>query len=203
MITIQPYTHEDLLRNLPNLDNSLLLDLGCGSQREFSMAYLSYLYKQKAEKPEVPIEKNNRPESRIVAVDLEHKLLGVLQSGMSVSADATNLPFKDAIFDIVAAGCLFNRFKLDSELENALAESVRVLKLGGYLIGDIPLSPSFPEHWESVTIAQINPDYSEQIMKYKKMMTEKGLEFLKEGIGYNSNQIVLAMKFYFYAVKNN
>jgi hypothetical protein len=48
MIKIQSYTHEDFFREIPDLENKTLLDLGAGPNCTFGMAYIDYVYNQLA-----------------------------------------------------------------------------------------------------------------------------------------------------------
>lgn len=62
------------------------------------------------------------------------------------SGDAFNLPVPDQSVDVFAQNCLFNIFE-PHDLNRALQEAYRVLKLGGRLIMSDPIATSpIPEH---------------------------------------------------------
>lgn len=64
-----------------------------------------------------------------------------------VDGDALALPIDDNAIDMAAQNCLFNIFKTGGDLEKALAEMHRVLKLGGRLVMSDPITPRpMPEH---------------------------------------------------------
>lgn len=61
--------------------------------------------------------------------------------------DALDLPVEDDSIDYAAQNCLFNIFKIDGDLEKALAEMHRVLKRGGRLVMSDPITPRpMPQH---------------------------------------------------------
>ncbi len=61
--------------------------------------------------------------------------------------DALELPIDDNTIDVAAQNCLFNIFKVGSDLEKAMAEMYRVLKLGGRLVMSDPISEQpIPQH---------------------------------------------------------
>ncbi|MBS3105113.1 class I SAM-dependent methyltransferase [Candidatus Woesearchaeota archaeon] len=205
MITVQPYTYEDLFRDLPNLGNGILLDLGCGSQRGFTRTYISYLYKRLAAdtNPTAMAEASRRPENNTIAVDLEHKLLEALPLGKSVCSDARCLPFSDAFFDIVAMGWLLDRLKGKQEIYKVMRESSRVLKERGYLIGDVALHPIRSVH-ERLGGAELSfdlPSYYRQMVFYRNILPKFGFNILSSGMGFNSEQIDEYHTFYFVAQK--
>ncbi|MEO1615161.1 MAG: arsenosugar biosynthesis arsenite methyltransferase ArsM, partial [Planctomycetota bacterium] len=61
--------------------------------------------------------------------------------------DALDLPLDNASVDFAAQNCLFNIFKTGGDLERALGEMFRVLRLGGKLVMSDPVSEvELPEH---------------------------------------------------------
>jgi len=115
------------------------------------------------------------------------------------------LPFDDESFDIVAMGYLHDTLEEKSVLKEAIDESVRVLKPNGYLIGDTPLHPMRPRY-ERLRVLKLlsgidHPKYAEQIRSYQEAMNNGGLEFLKEGIGFNRDNIQMYLTFYFVTQK--
>ena len=61
--------------------------------------------------------------------------------------DALDLPVDDNTIDYAAQNCLFNIFKTGGDLEKALAEMHRALKLAGRLVMSDPITPRpMPEH---------------------------------------------------------
>jgi demethylmenaquinone methyltransferase/2-methoxy-6-polyprenyl-1,4-benzoquinol methylase len=77
------------------------------------------------------------PDLRVVAADftLPMMRIGQRRSGASAlawqAADTLYLPYADAVFDAVTSGYLFRNVK---DIPGALAEQVRVLKPGGWLV---------------------------------------------------------------------
>ncbi len=64
-----------------------------------------------------------------------------------IDGDALNLPVDDNSITLAAQNCLFNIFKTGGDLEKALSEMFRVLKLGGRLAMSDPITPEpLPQH---------------------------------------------------------
>ncbi|MEM9826679.1 MAG: arsenosugar biosynthesis arsenite methyltransferase ArsM [Planctomycetota bacterium] len=64
-----------------------------------------------------------------------------------LDGDALDLPLESASVDFAAQNCLFNIFKTGGDLERALAEMFRVLRLGGRLVMSDPVSQTpIPAH---------------------------------------------------------
>lgn len=211
MAIIQSYTNEDFFKGIPNLETKTLLDVGAGGHCSYSvMGYLSHLYNQRARiREELDAEayqECERFKKNIVAIDLKYENKdSSLLSERSLCADARNLPFDAGMFDMVAMGWLLDYFKTDSELGKVISESVRVLKPKGYLVGDVPLHP-MRYVYEKFRIPKLLidiPRYSNQIKKYKQIMKREGLEFLKDGVGFNSNELDRHLTFFFITQKRN
>ncbi|NIO43961.1 MAG: methyltransferase domain-containing protein [Candidatus Aenigmarchaeota archaeon] len=207
MEKIQPYTRRDFFKEIPDLESKTLLDVGASEHCIFSMAYLMFLYDKRARTKEKLDEKayneSKKFRKNIVTVDLEYKgKLSSILPETSICADARKLPFDNESFDIVAIGWLLDCFENNSEVVRTINESVRVLKSNGYLIGDAPLHPPITSNEKLKTPKLLsNPKYSKQIEKYRRVMTNEGIEFLKEGIGFNTNEIGNHLTFYFIGQK--
>ncbi len=205
---VQSYTYEDLLKEIPDLETKKFLDVGSGRYSPFSLAYFSYLHK-KATNQNKKTFVMEEFKKNIVAVDLKYEdKLDCILPEVSVCADVRDLPFGNETFDIVTAGWLLDYFN-DFELERVIDEVVRVLKPEGYFIGDVPLHP-MRSIYESLRIPKLIidiPRYWKQMKKYKEVMKRNNLEFLKEGIGFNSTEIDKYLTFFFITrkrkVKNN
>ncbi len=200
---IRPYTRENLFSNISGLENMLVLDLGCGPHRNFSSAYLAHVYKKLAT-GECEYASHSSLHKRVISADIDYDSLLVLGAlSEAVQADAVNLPFSDSSLDIVTSGWLLNTLDKHAQLDKALDEINRVLKIGGYFIGDVPLNPIKSKMRNFKNAEQISdiPQYFDQIMKYRDSISRRKFKINDIGIGFNSEQFFNCLAFYFEAQK--
>jgi len=127
----QPFA-EELASRLPKQERLDILELACGTG-----VLTEELHKR-------------RPSDRLVATDLSDGMLAVARKRSTLAAvefkiaDAQELPFDDASFDVVA--CQFG-WMMFPEKPTAAQEALRVLRPGGLLIFDVwdglPANPPF------------------------------------------------------------
>lgn len=226
---IQPYEPDDFFREIPDLENKRILDVGASIRCTFGLAYLNHLRRQQARECGSIVkafEESEKFKDDVIAIDTEFKVINndsskaksegrELALGWDIPiayADARGLPFKDRSFDIVAMGYLLDTddFKR-SGLEKAVREAARVLKSSGYLIGDIKLYPelaavAFKESLgmlSSFKLQYIRWRHLRQMEKYQRVIENSGMEFLKKGIAFTERYRVLyhPLTFYFIAKK--
>jgi ubiquinone/menaquinone biosynthesis C-methylase UbiE len=64
-----------------------------------------------------------------------------------IDGNALDLPIENGSVDFAAQNCLFNIFKTGGDLERAMSEMFRVLRLGGRLVMSDPITPRpIPDH---------------------------------------------------------
>ena len=118
MNPVQVLEAEALARLLPDLQGLTVLDLGCGKGRVSRLAL-------------------ERGASATVGVDVSEAMLEAAALDVPtpraqwIQADAQDLPFDDAAFDVVVGGLMMGHVP---HLEAALAEIARVLRPGGVLV---------------------------------------------------------------------
>jgi ubiquinone/menaquinone biosynthesis C-methylase UbiE len=107
--------YKEVLRQLEPVNNSLLLDAGCGSGMFSHMAIANG--------------------AEVIGVDAAPGLLEVARErnpgNNFLEEDLESLPFASGSFDVVTG---FNSFQYAGNFTNALAEAKRVLKEGGKLV---------------------------------------------------------------------
>lgn len=110
---------EDHIRIMKPTEEDLVLDVGCGTGR-----FVSAL----------------APYCNVIGVDLTERMLqGASKAGRPlVRADAEDLPFKDAAFDVVHSAGLLGIYRSDKIIH----ECARVLKPGGKAFISFPASES-------------------------------------------------------------
>lgn len=137
------------------------------------------------------------PEAEIVAVDLSDPYLDVAEKKLAdlegitlEQADGAHLPYKNAEFDAVYSVFLFHELPLTARRE-ILAESLRVLKPGGFLglvdsiqTGDNeildPILPEFPQEFHE-------PYYRNYIAHpMEGLLEEAGLQEVRKEYGFTS-----------------
>ncbi|MGI8569929.1 MAG: arsenosugar biosynthesis arsenite methyltransferase ArsM [Methylocella sp.] len=104
----------------------------------------------------------NRQKESVIGLDVVDEMLEACHDNLIIAeamnpwfrrefvdlrkGDALNLPIRDEIIDVAAQNCLFNIFH-DDDLEQALSEMYRVLKLRGKLILSDPVCETpMPDH---------------------------------------------------------
>ncbi len=104
----------------------------------------------------------NRQKDGVIGLDVVDEMLEACHDNLNIAeamnpwfqrefvdlrkGDALNLPIRDEIIDVAAQNCLFNIFH-DDDLEQALSEMYRVLKLRGKLILSDPVCETpMPDH---------------------------------------------------------
>jgi ubiquinone/menaquinone biosynthesis C-methylase UbiE len=118
------YDNDDRIRRhlerVTPLDGARILEVGAGTGRD-AMSLASH-------------------GARVVAVDYTVASLDLLRRSPVdgvVGADAFDLPFPDATFDVVYHQGLLEHFR-EARAETLLRENVRVLRPGGFLLVDVP-----------------------------------------------------------------
>lgn len=134
---IKMYSLSYLFGEIPSLDGKLL-DVG-GADPYFSIAFLEDLdrrgYNPENYKRNITIfDRINEEVAR------KYDKTGFFDKNQVeyVQGNVQDLPFQNGEFDIVALGRVLQDPFVSSP-EKAIKEVARVLKLGGYLIGDVPL----------------------------------------------------------------
>ena len=116
---------------LPLAKNDRILDIGCGSGRHTAAAY-------DLQKGLVIGADPNFPDLKEAGSRLElHACLNQRQKGgwALAAADITNLPFKNASFDLVICSEVLEHI---ADHRRAIQESIRVLKPGCQLVVSVP-----------------------------------------------------------------
>jgi len=214
MVVIHPYTRSNFFEQIPDLDSKVLIELGCGSQRPYSQSYQYCRTKQIASESSGRellgrnVFNKKRWDKNDIVVDIDYRRLPIFSSGIFVGADTRNLPFRNETADIVGIGWLLDYWFLHlSEEQNGaqqtIAESARVLKPNGYLVGDVALHPirSRFDKDRQANLPSDLPGYVAQAERYQELIENEGFNFLESGIGFNSDQIDEFLTFYFMAQK--
>lgn len=75
---------------------------------------------------------------QVVGIDLSkvtaHRATAELPELLTSAADVRHLPFRDGSFDLVLSNSTLDHFRATSQIQTALAELYRVLRIGGALI---------------------------------------------------------------------
>jgi ubiquinone/menaquinone biosynthesis C-methylase UbiE len=137
------------------------------------------------------------PKAKITAVDLSDPYLKVAQQNLSdfprigfLQADGAHLPFKDQEFDAVYSVFLFHELP-KSAREEVVAESLRVLKKGGFFglvdslqTGDKKLFDPLLQHFPK---AFHEPFYREYIASpMEELLKKQGFTDIESGTGFSS-----------------
>lgn len=203
MERLQSYTHRELVGNIPDLRNKSLLDVGSGLFSVYAGAYIDCSHKAQESNNEDP-EKPKEIQKNVIALDIKYSdKESAFYPERSVCADARNLPFDNDRFDIVTMGYLLDYFKNKTELAQVISESTRVLKEGGYLLGDVPLHPmrAIHEKYRRVKWYIDLPRYFYQANIYKRAMQDEGLTLVSADVGYNWESTQQYTTYYFVARK--
>ncbi|MFH0978493.1 MAG: class I SAM-dependent methyltransferase [Candidatus Woesearchaeota archaeon] len=177
------YDHRTLLAFVPELESKSMLDLGAGYFALDSSLHLA-------------------SSGQTIALDLCYREQKPLLVKDAVAGDALRLPFRDECIDVVVQGYLAD---LVHDRNMLFTETARVLKPGGYLVGDVPMRPmrEFRERGRLLKLAIDIPSYLGQARTLRREIEKSGLIMVHNGLGVNATNVELYVNYHYIARKGD